>query len=159
MHCRPTLRSEGSDLTKKNRDYNTNEFAKQSSSESHDRRNVPSLDSFKSHDSKIVKQIEDEEIAARRHRINRMKAKKQKAVVKERLFDMFGIEEETKVLNEPNTEVVGESNIKQCFCQQSHQSSGDDPHESIKSRHSEDKLGTIHSLHRKILSMPQGVRH
>ncbi|KAL7483987.1 hypothetical protein ACHAW6_009662, partial [Cyclotella cf. meneghiniana] len=46
-----------------------------------------------SQDSLVLKQIEEEEMTARRHRINRIKARDQVIRVEEGLFEVFGIEE------------------------------------------------------------------
>jgi hypothetical protein len=93
---RSTLKSEASDRTQKTRNC-FSIFAKQAMADesinTRRRSSVSSQGSVFSQDSKVVQQFEEEEIEARRHRINRINAKKKKVVVRERLFDVFGIEE------------------------------------------------------------------
>ncbi|KAL3802958.1 hypothetical protein HJC23_011581 [Cyclotella cryptica] len=104
--CRQsTLRSEDSDVTHKTRNGFTvpcSEQASLSSVPSNEsplshrccgRSSVSTRNSVQSQDSTVLRQIEEEEMSARRHRINRIKARDQKMYVEEGLFNVFGIEE------------------------------------------------------------------
>ena len=62
--------------------------------------NATSRKSSSSRDDEIVNQNEKEEIEARKHRIDRLNQRKTKKRMKNRLFDVFGIEEGT-ALNQP----------------------------------------------------------
>jgi hypothetical protein len=54
---------------------------------------VSTRDSLQSQDIDVVLQIEKEEIESRKHRINRINARKQKNRMQEKLLDLFGIDE------------------------------------------------------------------
>ncbi|KAL7516957.1 hypothetical protein ACHAWX_001927, partial [Stephanocyclus meneghinianus] len=103
---RSTLRSEASDVTQKTRNCFTTTCTDHASlSSAPSNRSLISLKgcvrssiastpkSFKSQDSLALKQIEEEEVTARRHRINRIKTRDQVLRVEEGLFEVFGIEE------------------------------------------------------------------
>ena len=69
---------------------------------------VSTRDSLQSQDIDVVHQIEKEEIESRRHRINRLNARRQKKRVQARLVDIFGIDESGIVLNQPEHATSGE---------------------------------------------------
>ena len=52
-------------------------------------------------DLDILLELEQDEIAARRHRVEKMKAKREEAKISDALFDVFGIEEQPKLVLPP----------------------------------------------------------
>jgi hypothetical protein len=100
-----TYQSQESDMTPKTRNC-TDQLTKQLSDKTisslnrrrrrstHSGSSVSTRDSLISQDIDVVHQIEEEEIETRRHRIDRINARKKKKRMQNRLLDVFGIEEE-----------------------------------------------------------------
>eukprot|EP00804_Cyclotella_cryptica_P025810 CCRYP_002687-RA/>CCRYP_002687-RA protein AED:0.18 eAED:0.18 QI:430/1/1/1/0/0/2/198/592 len=145
-----TPMAETSHMSRKTRHCFIATFTKQSSAlsneSSHRRRrgstrsrsSVSTRHSFKSQDSTVLKKIEEEEMSARRHRINRINAKSEKMRVEEGLFDAFGIEE-SDTLEQLVMVADDQSYPEQHSLEPSSQISLEELRESNESFHSDDK--------------------
>jgi hypothetical protein len=71
---------------------------------------VSTRDSLVSQDIGVLHQFEEEEIESRRHRINRINARKMKKCMPNRLLDVFGIEEENGTTSQTDMQLNENSN-------------------------------------------------
>ena len=127
---RSAYRSQQSDKSLMSMSSLAAKFTKHSSTSS----KKSSQESLPSHDDDIMYQIEKEEIEARRQRIDRLNQRKPKKRMKNRLFDVFGIEE----LAVPNQPLV-ESNEDQQTSSQNI-SNSEDIKETDESKPADDAL-------------------
>jgi hypothetical protein len=102
------------------------------------RSSVSSRNSSKSQDSTVLKQLEEEEISARRHRINRINRRDKKMRAQEGLFDVFGIDESI-TLERLAVQLDDQSHPKQHSRESLSQMSFEEQKESTESFQPDDK--------------------